>query len=54
MFPTPPTPAGIPLFPEENYLMVLGRFESFPETFGLFPLSLTIPPLMPIIALLSC
>ena len=54
MFPTPPTPADIALLLEENYLIVRGRLESLPDTLGLLPFNLTIPPLMPIIALLSC
>tara|TARA_B110000503_G_scaffold139112_1_gene226763 strand:+ start:76 stop:258 length:183 start_codon:yes stop_codon:yes gene_type:complete len=50
MLPTPPIAADIPLLPVENYLIVLGLFESLPDTFGEFPLSRTIPPLIPMIA----
>lgn len=46
--PMPPIPAGIFCWP--NYLIVLGLLESFPETLGLFPLSLTMPPLIPMMA----
>ena len=44
--PTLPTPVFYPPY----CLIVLGLFPSLFDTFGLFPLSLTIPPLIPIMA----
>ncbi len=49
MDPTPPIPCTLFCCPP-NCLMVLGRLESLPETLGLFPLSLIMPPLIPMIA----